>query len=253
MSSTELQARASQLGVDVSTVAKDHVLCHVLAGIAQSEASVHFRGGTALARAYWPDYRLSEDLDFLASAETDSLRAAFGQAIAIARERTGIGLELEYNPPSHGYAQSLVRWNGEELKLDINAGEKPRMAPQVRELDLPYSDLADTPYAMSVVAVEEILANKWYMLDDRNEPRDLYDLWAGLCRFDFPFDSIAAGYRARYAALPMRWRLERARRLETSWEGRLAHQLNDLPTFEEGWSCVAQHFDAWAESVLPFE
>jgi predicted nucleotidyltransferase component of viral defense system len=253
MNPTELQARASQLGVDVSTVAKDHVLNHVLAAIAESEAAVHFRGGTALARVYWPDYRLSEDLDFVTSADTDSLRAAFGRALSIARERTGFALELEFNPPAHGYAQSLVRWNGEELKLDINAGEQPRMPPQVRELDLPYSDLADARCAMSVVAVEEILANKWYMLDDRNEARDLYDLWAGLCRFDLPFDSIAAGYRARYATSPMRWRLDRARRREADWDNRLAHQLNDLPTFDEAWSCVALHFDAWEKSVLASE
>jgi predicted nucleotidyltransferase component of viral defense system len=61
----ELERRAAALGISVQHVEFDYVLNHVLAQIARDPRSLVFRGGTALARVYWPDFRISEDLDFL--------------------------------------------------------------------------------------------------------------------------------------------------------------------------------------------
>jgi predicted nucleotidyltransferase component of viral defense system len=52
MNRTELQARAGRLGVEPSAIAKDYVLNHLLAAIAEGESILLFRGGTALARVY---------------------------------------------------------------------------------------------------------------------------------------------------------------------------------------------------------
>jgi predicted nucleotidyltransferase component of viral defense system len=45
---------------------RDYCLAWLLAGIAESEirAILGFKGGTALKRCYFGDYRFSEDLDF---------------------------------------------------------------------------------------------------------------------------------------------------------------------------------------------
>jgi predicted nucleotidyltransferase component of viral defense system len=61
----EIRDRARRLGVDIELIRKDHILNHVLAAVAEMANDIAFRGGTALARIYWPDFRISEDLDFL--------------------------------------------------------------------------------------------------------------------------------------------------------------------------------------------
>jgi predicted nucleotidyltransferase component of viral defense system len=61
----EIRRRARRLGVTVDHIERDYVLNHVLAAISADPAELIFRGGTALARVYWPDFRLSEDLDFI--------------------------------------------------------------------------------------------------------------------------------------------------------------------------------------------
>lgn len=68
----ELNRRARRLGVQVGHIANDYVLCQVLVSITVEVPELIFRGGTALARAYWPDYRLSEDLDFVCAQRIDA-------------------------------------------------------------------------------------------------------------------------------------------------------------------------------------
>ncbi|MCI0634921.1 MAG: hypothetical protein L0206_13540 [Actinobacteria bacterium] len=145
----ELRGRARRLGVDIELVRKDYVLNHVLAAVAESADDIVFRGGTALARVYWPDFR--------------------------------------------------------------------------------------------------ILANKWYMLDDRKEPRGLFDLWSGICVREVSLDWVAEGFEAKYRAKPSLWRIERARKLEAAWEERLAHQVNDLPPFRDVYGQVRARVRAWEE------
>jgi len=248
VNATEIRARASRLGIDTASIEKDFILNHVLAAISQGEpALLHFRGGTALARVYWPDFRLSEDLDFVTSARIGEIQGLLSEAIELAEARTGIPLDLRFGSPAGGYWQSLVVWSDQELTIDINAGESARMPVEMRSLDLPYQDFRDNRYEIPTIALEEILGNKWYMLDDRDEPRDLYDLWAALCRFQVPFEDVAAGWSAKYQGVPKKWLLVRAKRLESAWEERLAHQLDELPAFGQAWACIEEVFDTWEQ------
>jgi predicted nucleotidyltransferase component of viral defense system len=100
------------------------------------------------------------------------------------------------------------------VQVDVNIGDRAALPARDGNLDLPYSDLSDGPWKIEVVALEEILANKLYMLDDREEPRDLFDLWFGICVKDVPLEQISEAFRAKYGAKPHVWRVERARKLE---------------------------------------
>ncbi len=247
MRPAEIRARARRLGLQVSVIENDYVLNHVLAAIAETAAPLAFHGGTALARAYWPDFRLSEDLDFITDAAASDIERPLRDGVRTSAARTGLALELDLTRPAEGWTRSTVRWDDRAIVLDVNRGERAYLPVERRTLDLPYSDLRDADREMEVVALEEILGNKWYMLDDRQEPRDLFDLWAGLCRFGVPFELVAQGYRAKYGSLPGLWRLERAARLEADWELRLAYQVQDLPTFDEAHTAVRGKFEEWAE------
>lgn len=87
-------------------------------------------------------------------------------------------------------------------------------------LSFPYSDLGDRERNIEVVDLAEILGNKWHMLEepDRKEPRDLFDIWAGLQR-GVSFDEIARGHEAKYGYLPTVQPLKQAVGLSRLWEG----------------------------------
>ncbi len=247
----EIERRAEHLGLLPSQVSKDYLLNHVLAAMADVSAPLVFRGGTALARVYWPDFRLSEDLDFISTASGTEIAAALAAAIASAADRTGTTLTPEIPPIREGWTQCEARWDGGSIQIDLNRGEGAKLPVQTRVLDLPYSDLARDARDFGVVALEEILANKWYMLDDRKEPRDLFDLWYGLCLRGVELDRVADAFRAKYGGKPGLWRIQQARKVETGWQERLAHQVHDLPPFQAVYGEVHTRIRTWEEGAEP--
>ncbi len=70
---------------------QDYVLSWVLAGISKVEVlseTLVFKGGTALKKCYFDDYRFSEDLDFSSAGglpRGDALERAIRDACAAAR------------------------------------------------------------------------------------------------------------------------------------------------------------------------
>lgn len=64
---TRLEAARERLGIRWETLERDYVLSWVLAGmsrVGRLEDTVIFKGGTALKKCYFGQYRFSEDLDF---------------------------------------------------------------------------------------------------------------------------------------------------------------------------------------------
>src|SRR6266508_6291443 len=59
-------ARAGCRRIPESVLERDYCLSWFLAGLSQSPVRdrLIFKGGTALKKCYFPDYRFSEDLDF---------------------------------------------------------------------------------------------------------------------------------------------------------------------------------------------
>jgi hypothetical protein len=89
---TRLQEARRDLGLPWEVLERDYLLSWILAGIGQVPAlkgSLVFKGGTALKKCYFGEYRFSEDLDFtgLPGAPTgDALFAAVSEACAAAAE-----------------------------------------------------------------------------------------------------------------------------------------------------------------------
>jgi len=64
---TRLQEARKRLGIPWDVLERDYLLSWVLAGIGQVASlrdTLVFKGGTALKKCYFGDYRFSEDLDF---------------------------------------------------------------------------------------------------------------------------------------------------------------------------------------------
>ena len=78
---------------------RDYCLAWLLAGIAESEIKtvVGFKGGTAMKRCYFSDYRFSEDLDFtlIESMPFEELTTRLVPVYTAVREASGIAFTFD--------------------------------------------------------------------------------------------------------------------------------------------------------------
>lgn len=172
-------------------VERDYVLNHILAHMSTRPGTRIFRGGTALARGDWPDFRLSEDLDFIKPVSGEDIEGIERSAVRRAQE-TGIELSLDFVARRSDRSRSIVDWTTDwgsagSLLIDVVRGEKPALPEEDRGLNLPYSDPADDR-VLPVLPLADILGSKWDMLDERDEPRDLFDVRFALRNASVPFE-----------------------------------------------------------------
>lgn len=238
---------------------RDYCLAWLLTGIAESEirAILGFKGGTALKRCYFGDYRFSEDLDFTLLEPTpfEELLRRLEPVYAAVHEASGIVFTFD-REDRHTHENSYTFYlryvgplpRGNDVKVDITLREHLVYPLQERAILRGYEEFADLPENrhIQVYCLEEIATEKTIALADRarNEPRDLYDLWyltsnegvelgalvdAVRRKLEFrgrPFEGIAEAIREKEA------------RLRALWSNRLAYQMTILPEFDEVFRAV---------------
>ena len=83
-----LQEARARLGIPWEVLERDYILSWILAGICKVDTlrgTLVFKGGTALKKCYFGDYRFSEDLDFSAVGDVptgEAMEKAIRQACA---------------------------------------------------------------------------------------------------------------------------------------------------------------------------
>lgn len=77
MDENDLRRRARKTGFNVATLEKDYALTWLLSGIYWEDSTLRdiliFKGGTAIRKIYFPEWRLSEDMDFTIMQEFEVL------------------------------------------------------------------------------------------------------------------------------------------------------------------------------------
>jgi len=247
----EISQVAFQLGMSDKVIEKDYVLTWMLLALADSELAdiVVFKGGTALKKIYFPDYRYSEDLDFTVVRETspealldllqktlDNLAKDQAFQFAIPPER------IERRTDSLTAYVNFVgplqaRLDGRDIKVDFTLSEKLVFPIKAMAVHSGYSDMINRTIA--AYSLEEILIEKLCAIIGRTEPRDIYDAHFLCGMKDIDFYRIADAFRgkAEFKGVdPSRLNnvLERKKlTLARMWDTRLRHQIKDLPHIEE--------------------
>lgn len=237
-----------------SVIERDYVLAWFLTGLAGHPLRdiLAFKGGTALRRCWFEDYRFSEDLDFTLTRPTTLEQILAGLNEIFANIEVACGLRIAFEREDRNDHQNshtfYLSYQGplpaaNDVKVDITIKEVLCFALRDRPIQRIYSgfdDLPDGP-TVKVYAVEEIVVEKLLALSDRarNEPRDLYDLWYLFRATNLRIAEMRAEIDAKLA---MRGRvvagMEQAiaikeDRLRRLWTARLAHQMIELPSFDD--------------------
>ena len=187
-------ARAGGRRIVEAVLERDYCLAWFLVGLSRSPLrdALVFKGGTALKRCYFGDYRFSEDLDFTLAEprELDAILAGLEEVYAEVQRASGIVVRFaradrKSHQNSHtfylSYEGPLPAASPKEVKVDITIREQLVRPVEDRPVLRGYEEYADLPEdaPVRVYALEEIAVEKLVALTDkaRNEPRDLYDLW----------------------------------------------------------------------------
>ncbi|MGB3835722.1 nucleotidyl transferase AbiEii/AbiGii toxin family protein [Castellaniella sp.] len=237
-----------------SVIERDYVLAWFLTGLANHPLRevLAFKGGTALRRCWFPDYRFSEDLDFtlIRPITLEEILAGLDEIFAAISAETGLQIAFDRSD-RHSHQNShtfYLCYQGplpaeNDVKVDVTINEVLCFPLQDRPVHRTYDGFDDLPVGptVKVYAIEEIVIEKLLALSDRarNEPRDLYDLWYLLDSADLRIAEMRPELDAK---LELRQRditgMEQAiakkeDRLRRLWTQRLAHQMNHLPPFED--------------------
>lgn len=197
----ELRSSAAKFGVSLDNVQRDYVLSWVLKGMYENATlsrSLVFKGGTALRKAYFPDYRFSQDLDFtlVEALKVEEIIASLEAVVKTVGDESGISflpnrLRLEKTrdvPGEEAYEARLYffrpgqhRGTPMVVRIEMTRYEEVMLPPEKRPLHHRYSDASNFADSHVIVyRLEEVLAEKLraILLQRRYAaPRDLYDIW----------------------------------------------------------------------------
>src|SRR5215467_10836027 len=148
---------------------RDYCLAWFLVALAESDlsATLAFKGGTALKRCYFSDYRFSEDLDFtlIKSVSFEELLHHLEPVYAAVREQSGItfGFDREDRQTHANSHTFYLKYegplpSGNDVKVDITIQEHLAFPLQQRPILRGYDEFTDLPTdrTLEVYSLEEI-------------------------------------------------------------------------------------------------
>lgn len=243
--------------VPEAVIERDYVLAWLLTQIPHHPVLsqvLAFKGGTALRRMHFGEYRFSEDLDFSLTREVElkDLFDAFKQVFAMLEAASGIRFTLDEQDVTRHVRNDTFYFEYQgplpapkRVKVDVTRGETLVFPLEQRHVLRTYAEYADLPEGgpqLQVYAFHEIVVEKTLAVTDdaRHEPRDLYDLWFIIQErhVEHP-EEVVDGLSRKLASRAGRAddvlaaRLEKAEAiLRKTWDIRLGAQVDRLPGFD---------------------
>lgn len=226
-----LEEARKRLHLPWDAIERDYLLSWILAGISRVgilRETLVFKGGTALRKCHFGDYRFSEDLDFsgLAGVPTgdameQAVREACKAAVKLLDEYAPVeivcGRHTENDPHPGGQEAFTIRarfsWQREprtRVMIETTLDEKVLKPAPKRKVLHEYGEPLDAE--VRVYALEEIVAEKLRAILQhaakleergwsRSRARDYYDLWRmmGACRNRMDLSGFADFLREKCA------------------------------------------------------
>lgn len=171
-----------ELYFDVLYPFQDRVL-GILRGL---DTRFYLSGGTAASRGYL-HHRFSDDLDLFVN--DDKQFGLWADRLIQALEAQG-----SWNVTVSLREQRFVR-------LSLVEGEVVLKIEMINDVPSHIGSLRDDPLLGRIDSPENILANKVTALVDRDEPKDLADVWGFCCRLGLPLAAAIEGAGSKAAGI----------------------------------------------------
>ena len=249
----ELKRKANER-VGEATLERDYVIGWILKSIYEDDllkSILIFKGGTALRKAYFGDYRFSIDLDFTAIKDVDenTLKTRFEGIVKKSAEDSGISFPYmefeqtrdEYNEEAFEIKIPFIgprqqRNSPPKIKVQITRYEKLFFKPEERALIHSYSDNKDCTAKLKVYSLEEIIGEKLRALHQRVRPRDLYDLHYLLTTQNINKIRVCECFLKKCEHKKVDWNIdpfEKSDDFKNAWNSSLQDLIINVPDFDD--------------------
>ncbi|MFB0562685.1 MAG: nucleotidyl transferase AbiEii/AbiGii toxin family protein [Candidatus Lokiarchaeia archaeon] len=254
-----LSNRLAQKGgrrIPEAILERDYCISWFLVGLSHNPLKdiLLFKGGTAIKKCYFPEYRFSEDLDFTLREELPFENILKNLDITFEETQQASGIKLYFSHQDRhthensytfflGYEGPLPGTSGKEVKVDITIREQIVFPIENRPVLKGYDEYEDLPEDANicVYSLNEIVAEKVVALIDpaRNEPRDLYDIWFLTSNRCVNISELVEAiekkleFRGKKLNEVKEGFLRKEARLERLWGKRLSSQMATLPEFSQ--------------------
>lgn len=179
----EINTVAAKYRLKDTQIEKDYILSWILYGISRNAIGISrnamlsknlvFKGGTVLKKAYFEDYRFSEDLDFTLLKEditNDGILKEFENVYDFVKEEANITLQFkESDTHESGSLVFYINYvgplqaniNSRDVKIDITRGEIMEYGIEDRKIFRGYPDLPEDSFTLSCYSLSEVLIERW--------------------------------------------------------------------------------------------
>lgn len=242
---SQIRRLAANQAVPEEIMEKDYIIELILSCFAKDrffKERLVFRGGTALKKVYFPDYRFSEDLDFLID-EIENLKDCEERIDKLlARVNSEYPFRLNKRLEiTKDRLQFFILYDifteikaVKELKVDIL---KDGFIPSYerKKMRFSYQEFKKENLSLKTYRLESVVNDKISrILDVDNEPRDIYDLWY-LLKLELDIMRIKTELKKRYGYdvyLPNLLSEIAKEAYKRNWQIRLEKQIPNLPRYE---------------------
>lgn len=197
ISRDEIEGKATEFDIHHANVERDYVFGWLLSGIYNASGlkeTLLLKGGNCFRKAYFPNTRFSNDLDFSTQSAVDpaALLAELNSICDFIQERAGVVFEKDRNRADvkqeiddkkrvyearlyfkdfYGNPDTITI----SVRMDVTEFDRIYLPVQIRKLIHPYSDANACAADIPCVKLEELLATKLKCLLQRRHLADLYD------------------------------------------------------------------------------
>lgn len=257
---SEIHNKARAVVVRDQQIEKDYILSWILQGVAEIENLAKvlvFKGGTVLKKAYFEDYRFSEDLDFTLlddKISNEQIFQWFKETFIYILEEANIPLQIiDNNEHEDGGINFYISYigplggqgNNKRVKVDISRSEKLEFTPVWQSLILSYTDQEE--HKLLCYPLEEVLVEKLRAVMQRMQARDFYDIWYLLEIHGMKIEYYSEEFKAKCESKglnPLQFNEKLGLRM-ASYKGRWKNSMNDqiknLPDFDQVEREVQRH------------
>jgi len=240
MNESSLKKLAGKYNIPLGTLEKDYALTNLLSVIANFPKldKIVFKGGTALKKIHYENFRFSEDLDFvcLEDVSEDFMEFLFDNMKNLDVEFTEIK-DIEKRNESYKFKVKYNQFNGSRtsIKVDLSLRGDVMMEHPNKPI-LHFYDTFSKTFSVPTMDLEEIMAEKIRAIIYTNHPRHLYDIQhlhhQGVkINADMVRAKIKSVYKEDFDLDKLKERLPEK---EKDWKIDLRHLLpTDPPSFDE--------------------
>ncbi|MFY9301437.1 MAG: nucleotidyl transferase AbiEii/AbiGii toxin family protein [Candidatus Nitrosotenuis sp.] len=181
MDEKTLRRLAGKQQIPLGTLEKDYALTSLLSVVSRFPRlnSLIFKGGTAIKKIYFEEFRFSEDLDFTCLQDVSDEFMRF-----IAKEMKSLDVQftqitdVEKTEKSFKFKAKYLQSNGipASIRMDLSLRSDVLMTPITKPI-LHFYDYFTNKFEVPAMHLEEIMVEKIRGIVYTRHPRHLHDVW----------------------------------------------------------------------------